>query len=243
MAEHQPGMRPQHGDVVGDRLGVGGADADIDHGDAAMVRLLQVIGRHLRQARRRHAFAGRARPALVTTLPGSTKFDVSVAAIGHQLAGAGDEFVDVELVVGEQHEVLEMLRRGRGVVRQAVQRIVDALCREWRQRPWLAERHFERAVGDLVVGAVEVRHVEQVADRPLDAFGRGAIDMRAFEEGEMQRDRRGRFRNRDRNAVVAHDQAKLFDEIAFEERRLGDGGREMPGCRHVAIGLPQSRSG
>ena len=36
VAEHQPGMRPQHGDVVGDGLGVGRADADVDHGDAAM---------------------------------------------------------------------------------------------------------------------------------------------------------------------------------------------------------------
>jgi hypothetical protein len=35
VAEHQPGMRAQHGDVVGDGLGVGRTDADIDHGDAA----------------------------------------------------------------------------------------------------------------------------------------------------------------------------------------------------------------
>lgn len=30
MAEHQPDMRPQHGDMVGDRLGIGWPDADID---------------------------------------------------------------------------------------------------------------------------------------------------------------------------------------------------------------------
>jgi hypothetical protein len=35
MAQHDPGMRAQHGDMVGDRLGVGGPDADVDHGDAA----------------------------------------------------------------------------------------------------------------------------------------------------------------------------------------------------------------
>ena len=39
VAEHQPGMRPQHRDMVGDGLGVGRADADIDHGDAAMAGL------------------------------------------------------------------------------------------------------------------------------------------------------------------------------------------------------------
>ena len=129
-----------------------------------------------------------------------------MTAFRHFGAGVGDELVDVELVVGEQHEVLEMLRRRRRIVRQPVQRIVDALGGERRQRPCFAGCHFECAVGDLVVGAVKIGHVEQVADRPLDALGGGAIDMGAFEEGEMQRDRRGRFRNRHRHAVIAHDQ-------------------------------------
>ena len=35
------------------------------------------------------------------------------------------EFVDVELVVGEQQEVLEIFRCGTGVVAQPVQRIID----------------------------------------------------------------------------------------------------------------------
>ena len=38
MADHQPAMRPQHRDMVGDVLGVGGADADVDQADAAAVR-------------------------------------------------------------------------------------------------------------------------------------------------------------------------------------------------------------
>jgi hypothetical protein len=74
MAEHQPGVRAQHRDMVGDGLGVGRADADIDHGDAAMILALQMIGRHLRQPR------GAIRPRSdcrglsgVIRLPGSTK--------------------------------------------------------------------------------------------------------------------------------------------------------------------------
>ena len=48
MADHQPAMRAQHGEMVGRRLGVGGADADIDDGDAAAaVAAQQVVGRHL----------------------------------------------------------------------------------------------------------------------------------------------------------------------------------------------------
>jgi hypothetical protein len=74
MAEHQPGMRAQHGDVVGDRLGIGRADADIDQRDAAMTLLLDVIGRHLRQAgERQRRFPACRRRLGVTMLPGSTK--------------------------------------------------------------------------------------------------------------------------------------------------------------------------
>jgi hypothetical protein len=43
------------------------------------------------------------------------------------------EFVDVELVVGEQHEVLEPLGRRAGVVAQAVQRVVHPRRGEQRQ--------------------------------------------------------------------------------------------------------------
>ena len=49
MTDHQPAMRPQHGEVVGDRLGVGRTDADVHERDAVALRPGQVIGRHLRQ--------------------------------------------------------------------------------------------------------------------------------------------------------------------------------------------------
>ena len=48
MADHQPAMRAQHREMIGDRLGVGRADADIDEGDAAIGRRrAQMVGRHL----------------------------------------------------------------------------------------------------------------------------------------------------------------------------------------------------
>ena len=47
MADHQPCLRPQHGQMVGDGLGVGGSDADIDQGYAPASGGHQVIGRHL----------------------------------------------------------------------------------------------------------------------------------------------------------------------------------------------------
>ena len=57
---------------------------------------------------------------------------------GHGLVAEADELVDVELVVGEQHEVLEVLGVGAGVVAQAVQRVVDARRGEQRERLRLA---------------------------------------------------------------------------------------------------------
>ncbi|MDT4883250.1 hypothetical protein FQZ97_1192770 [compost metagenome] len=50
MAQHQPGMRPQHCNVVGNGFGIGRANANIDHGDARMITALQMIGGHLRQS-------------------------------------------------------------------------------------------------------------------------------------------------------------------------------------------------
>ena len=48
MADHQPGMGAQDGDMVGRRLCVRGADADVHQGDPLPVRPLEMIGRHLR---------------------------------------------------------------------------------------------------------------------------------------------------------------------------------------------------
>ena len=57
MADHQPAMRAQHREMVGDVLRVRRADADIDDGDAVLpVAAAQMVGRHLEPVpwRRRH---------------------------------------------------------------------------------------------------------------------------------------------------------------------------------------------
>jgi hypothetical protein len=68
-------VRPQHGDVVADVLGVGRADADVDHRDAAVVPRRRwyagICGR--RGGALPIGPTGGARPPrIVTTLPGST---------------------------------------------------------------------------------------------------------------------------------------------------------------------------
>ena len=55
MSQHQPGMRPQHGNVVGYSAGIGRTSADVDHGDASIAGLDEMKGRHLRHALRDNA--------------------------------------------------------------------------------------------------------------------------------------------------------------------------------------------
>ena len=236
MAEHQPGVGPEHGDVVGDGLGVGGPDADVDHGDAAVVRFGQMVGRHLRQPRRRDAALGHRAAGARDQVARLDEGGIATAALFHQVAGVEAELVDIELVVGEKHEVLEMQRAGRRVMRQPVQRVIDALGRERRHRQRVAGNRLESTVGDLVVGAVEVGHVEDVAQRPLDRVGIGAVDMGAFEKGEMHRDRCLGLAHRHRHAVIAHDHLQLVDQIALEQVGAGDGGGVEAGLGHVAVG-------
>ena len=56
VAEHEPAMRAEHRKVVGDGLGVGRTDADVDEGDAVAVWPRQVVGGHLREIGGRRGF-------------------------------------------------------------------------------------------------------------------------------------------------------------------------------------------
>jgi hypothetical protein len=73
------------------------------------------------------------------------------------------ELVDVELVVREQHEVLEVVRRRSAVVAQPLQRVIDPRGSEQRERQRCARCGFEGAVGDAVVHRVQVGQIEAVA--------------------------------------------------------------------------------
>ena len=88
MAEHQPGMRAQHGDVVGDGLGVGRADADIDHGDAAHGPAASGDRPASAAGARRRPGAGASRARRRGhDVAGLDEGFVAGAALGHHLAG------------------------------------------------------------------------------------------------------------------------------------------------------------
>ena len=124
-------------------------------------------------------------------------------AVGHVLERDAAELVDVEGVVREDHEVLEMVGLGAGVVREPLQRIVDARRGEMGERVGAARRRHEGAVGDLVVGVLEVGDVEQVAQRDRQRVDRLAVDPLAGRNREVQRNAGRRLADLDGAAVVA----------------------------------------
>ena len=221
--------------MIGDGLGVGRADADIDHGDAQPVRPRQVIGRHLRQMGRQRAARRACRSAWRWDdhdSPGSTK--VSYSPPSRICACAeGDEFVDVALIVGEQHEALEMLGIGAGVVEQALQREVDALGAEQRQRQRLAGFGREGAVGHLIVDRAQIRHGED-GFQPRQQIGRQPRGRLFDDEGQghapvADADLHG-------HRVVFQQQLDLLPVVVGEQIGAGQGGAIGAGIGQAAIG-------
>ena len=161
--DHQPAVGAQHGEMVGDGLGVGGADADVDERHALAVGRGEVIGGHL------EAVPGAAGDQVVDLVRCMLGADDDVAG-QHQprgrLAGAellarpAHEAVDVAVVVGEQNPALHMPPVAARVVHEALQRIVDAHRVEQRERARLALAEVPGAVGDLVAHGGELRRRE-----------------------------------------------------------------------------------
>src|SRR5271165_3265625 len=102
MPEHQPGMRPQHRDMVRDVPGVGWADPDVDQGNASIPGLDEVKGRHLRHAPWRDPgrAAAKTRTARDHIAGPNERIGTDLAA-GTALLAQLHEGIDIELVVRE----------------------------------------------------------------------------------------------------------------------------------------------
>jgi hypothetical protein len=101
-------------------------------------------------------------------------------------------------------------------VRQPVQRIIDALRGERRERQRLARPVLECAIDDPIVRVGKVRHVKYVAQRPRECVRRRRVQMRAFQQREMQRDRRRGLGDNDRHVVIFQQQPYLLIQIGLE---------------------------
>ena len=152
-----------------------------------------------------------------------------------------DELVDVELVVGEEDEVLEVLGVGAGVVAQAMQRVVDPRRGEERERMRLAGARDVGAVGDAVVHRAEVGQVEQVAQQQAPLRRQAALDVVVLGEREVDRDRLHAGADLERDAVVLEQEAELLAVVAGEQ--VGAGERRLVGARAGDEAVAEARVG
>ena len=168
--------------------------------------------------------------------------DVLAVLVGHGLAPQSHELVDVELVVGEQHEVLEPLRRGAGVVAQPVQRIVDPGRGEQRRAaaasPGCSD---EGAVGDAVVHGAQVGQIEHVAHQRAPLHTHRAFDVVVLGEREMDRDRLRAGPDFDLDLVVFQQQPELLAVVTMEQ--IGPSERRLVAARpgHETVAQPRVR--
>ena len=230
MADHQPGMGPQHRDVIGCRLGVGRADTDVDQRDPRPVRPLEVIGGHLRRLDRIRNGCVAIRDLHVS---GADKGGIAAVRVVQLRAGKGFELGHVELVVGEHDMALEMFGGRGGVMRQTRQRIIHALRGKGCQRAHPVG-FDEGTVHDIIVCRAQVRHVKDIAQDEIARPFLRQVDGSFRGDSEMDRDRRVRGADDNRLAVVLDQQADLLDQVVPKQVRPCDRCRKCARRGHMA---------
>ena len=225
VADHQPGLGPQHCQVIADRLGIGRADPDVDQGDPQTIVADQVIGWHLMPPPGRVRQLGAGIVGRRVEIEPARAGQRDIAFLAQLLAGPVNKLIDIAVIVGEQHELLEMFDRGPGVVRQPGQAEIGAQPVEQRQR-------------DRVFGAGKLDPVGQLIADQREFGGRKVLgqflrtdcaEPRAGVDHIGERDFLGRGGNLDLDLVIVGQHLELFGEVAGEQRRAGDGGGEAAG--------------
>ncbi len=223
VADHQPDFGTDHRKVVGDGLGVGRADADVDERDARLVRPDQVIGRHLMAPPGGvgQALAGIVHRAVEVEAAGAGKRGIAVGA--DLLARPVHELVHIAVVVGEQDVALAVLDAGACVMLQAREAEVGAQGVEQRQRQRFIGGLTEHAVRDLVADQGQFGGGE-MGGQLLRGHVAHADAVEDVREGDLL----PRRADLDRHFVVFVQQRQLFFEVVREKPRLGDRGDVCP---------------
>ncbi len=241
VADHQPGLGPQHRQVVGDGLGVGRAHPDVDQADPGPVRPHQVVGGHLVLAPGAvgHRALGFGRLGPHHDAAGAAHLGVAGVGVAQLLAGPLHEGVHIAVVVGEQDVLLHVLGRGAGVVGQARQGEVDPRAVEQAERAGLLQGRVPQAVGGLVADAGEVGGGEPA--RHL-ARGQGVeAQVLARVEHVRVRDLLLGGPDGDLDLVVARQIAELLDQIGPEEGRAGDSDGVQTRIAEAPVGARAAR--
>ena len=198
-----------------------------------------MVAGHLRQARRAVALGGGRHAGSAGTPCGDVtwlhKSHIVARRVRHGGAAERNEFVDIKLVIGEEHKVLKLFGQRAGVVAQAVQRIVHARRGEQRQGLRLPRAGLEGAVGDAVVHGREVGQVKHIAHAGAPGGVHGAFNMVVVGKGKMHRNRLGAGTHFQRHAVVVQQQFELRAVVGVEQIGAGDRGLKAPGPGHKTV--------
>ena len=239
MADHQPDLRPNNGQMVCNRLRIGWANTDIDQRDARAIRGAQMVGRHLEPAPGSGIDFGACRFGWLGNFQPARHGKRRIVIILHQLVQRPvTERIDIAVIVRKQHIMLEMLNRRAAIMLQTLQGKIHALGIEQRQRMRLI-RLIQFAIGHFVANVSQVRAWEvpgqlcrrdflQAGGEPLlpdigvRDFGVGLLDMNL-------------------DLIIPHQQGQLLAKIIPEEIRTGDGGDIGAGFGHLAEGARNGR--
>ena len=220
MADHQPRFGAEYRKVIGNRLGVGRADADIDQTDSLTARCYQVIGRHLVPPPGAVGDQlGRVRARSLGIQPARAR-QCGIAPLTDLTRCPANEFIDIAMVVGEQYEFLEMLGRRTGIMPQPCQTEIGAQRIEQRQRACLAGVVPQRAVGQLITDERQLGRGKM----PRQILWRNAIQRTAGQPVEHigEGDFLCPLRHLEPDIILLADQPQLLAQIGFEQIGPGD---------------------
>ena len=240
MADHHPCGGPQHGKVIGDRLGVGGADADVHQRYALPVFRHQVPGRHLVLAPAAVALRRLGRRVRGIQHHPARTGKAGEAAVGRlQLsAGPAQKFIHITVIVGEQDIGLRVMGRRAGIMLKPRQREIDARRIEQRQRARLVFGLRPDAVGQLVADMAQFRGGEVPRQRARRRSVERQVGRAVQHIGEGDFDVGGP--HREAHAEIGHQQRHLLRQIAAEPVGMGDGDGIAARLHQPAIGARQA---
>ena len=231
VADHQPRLGAQHRKVIRDRLGVRGADADIDERDSVAIGRYQMPRWHLMPPPR--AIGNgilRARRA-VGDRQASGAGQHRVGRVTPQLGRCpSDEFIDIAVVVCEQHIALNMFRRGACVMPQPGKREISAQPVKQREWHWHAVCAEMNAVGDFIADMGKLSRGEPAGKVNRADVAKFGACIKNIGEGDFLPP--SFCLNGD--AVILDKDVDLLGQIIGEEFGLGDARRVMAGAGEPA---------
>ena len=248
VADHQPAMRTQHSQVIGDVLGIGRADADVDQGHAMAIVGDQVIGRHLvtvpdHTGGNRRGFA--VIHALLDDHVARQNHAHETRVVAQLLQAMDDELVDVAVIVGQQNPRLHMAPVAAGVMHQTAQGEVHARGVEQRQWQRIGVFPVVETVGNAIGGGGQIGTWEHPRQHRRGDAGTGQFIAL------LDHVRIGNVlladADFDGHGEVVHQRRQLFEQVFAKGRRVGDGdavsarqlhlGVSAGGLRHFALAV------